>query len=61
MKGGIALATPDNEEEAIAASPGDFFELHEKAKKEWLDWNPDVIVLELEESQSILNNSGGDK
>lgn len=61
MKGGIALATPDNEDNDSTASAGDHFILYEKAKKEWLDWNPDVIVLELEESQSILNNSGEDK
>ncbi|BHH85383.1 PqiB family protein [Desulforhopalus sp. 52FAK] len=61
MKGGIALATPEDEKEWESASPGDHFKLYEKAKKEWLDWNPDVIVLELEESQSILDQTGGDK
>ncbi len=54
MKGGIALATPDGEKIGTAASAGDHFTLYDDAKKEWLDWNPDVILLELEESRDIL-------
>ena len=48
MKGGIALATPDGEKVG-AASAGDHFNLYDDVKKEWLDWNPDIILLELEE------------
>ncbi|PHR26080.1 MAG: hypothetical protein COA36_13020 [Desulfotalea sp.] len=54
LRGGIALATPDGEEVGAAASSGDHFILHDKPEKKWLDWNPDIIVLELEESNAIL-------
>lgn len=54
MKGGIALATPDGEKRGTAASAGDHFLLYDNAKKEWLDWNPDIVLLELEESQDLL-------
>ncbi|MBW1636101.1 MAG: MCE family protein [Deltaproteobacteria bacterium] len=46
MKGGIALATPDNEQTGAPAAAGQHFSLHDKVKKEWLDWSPDIIVLE---------------
>jgi paraquat-inducible protein B len=45
MRGGIALATPNNEEAGQAVAPGQHFHLHDKAAKEWLDWNPDIILL----------------
>ena len=54
MRGGIALATPEDEKIGGAAAPGDHFRLHDKAKEKWLDWNPDIILLELEESKAIL-------
>ncbi len=59
MRGGIALATPDNEKTGPAASPGDHFTLYEEADKEWLDWNPDVVLLELEESEELLTPING--
>ncbi len=46
MKGGIALATPNNEEIGGTAEPGQHFPLYDKPKKSWLDWNPDIILLE---------------
>jgi paraquat-inducible protein B len=54
LRGGLAFATPDNEETGPPAQSGDHFTLHEKAEKEWMDWNPDVVLLELEESKKIL-------
>ena len=48
MKGGIALATPDNEQIGVAAEPGQHFTLYDKLEKAWLDWNPDIILLEKE-------------
>lgn len=55
MRGGIALATPDNlKNEAAPAVAGDHFQLHDDPKKEWLDWNPDVVLLELEDSRKYL-------
>jgi paraquat-inducible protein B len=61
MKGGIALATPEDETESTAVSPGDHFRLHDKAKEKWLDWNPDIILLELEDSKTILGPNQSDK
>lgn len=55
MKGGIALATPDGEEMRATALPGDHFRLYDKAEKKWLDWNPDIIVVELEKSKDALS------
>ena len=49
MKGGVALATPDNEQIGAAAKPGQHFSLHDKPEKSWLDWNPDIILLEEEQ------------
>jgi paraquat-inducible protein B len=48
MKGGIALATPDNEQIGAAAEPGQHFPIYDKPEKAWLDWNPDIILLEKE-------------
>ena len=61
MKGGIALATPDDEQAGSAASAGDRFTLHDKVDKKWLDWNPDIAVLELEESQNVRSPDKSDK
>jgi paraquat-inducible protein B len=51
MKGGIALATPGNEQTGKFATPGQHFSLYDKAEKEWLDWSPDVILLEEEKGR----------
>ncbi len=48
IKGGIALATPGNEQIGDAASPGQHFSLYDKPEKPWLDWNPDIVLLEKE-------------
>lgn len=61
MKGGIALATPDGEKVGVAASAGDHFTLYDDAKKKWLDWNPDIVLLELEESKDLLEPEGETK
>ncbi|TKB11580.1 PqiB family protein [Desulforhopalus sp. IMCC35007] len=61
MKGGIALATPDDEKVGAAASAGAHFRLYDKPEKKWLDWNPDVVLLELEESNKILLQKNNDK
>jgi paraquat-inducible protein B len=53
IRGGIALATPDNEKTGAAVRSGHHFPLHDKPKKKWLDWNPDIIVLEHEQTQNI--------
>ncbi len=45
LKGGIALATPENEENGGRVEPGYRFTLHDKAEKKWLDWNPDLVLM----------------
>lgn len=52
MRGGIALATPDREQTGPAVPAGQHFPLHDAPEKEWLDWSPDIVLLEHEESQS---------
>lgn len=56
MRGGISLATPefDDKKEGEPAQSGDHFTLHDDPKKEWLDWNPDVVLLELEDSEKFF-------
>ncbi|SDP37202.1 MlaD family protein [Desulforhopalus singaporensis] len=53
IKGGVAMATPDNEQTGPPAVPGDHFPLYDKMDKKWLDWNPDVVVLEREQSRQL--------
>jgi paraquat-inducible protein B len=56
LKGGIALATPNNEQIGAAAKPGQHFALFDKPEKLWLDWNPDIILLEKDpREQPIVN------
>jgi paraquat-inducible protein B len=45
LKGGIALATPENEINGGLVQPGDRFTLHDKPEKQWLDWNPDIVLM----------------
>ncbi len=58
MKGGIAFATPDNEQVGNQAQAGQHFFLYDKPEKEWLDWSPDVVLLEEEQREQgeKLNN-----
>lgn len=58
MRGGIALATPDQEKTGPAVPNGQHFPLYDAPEKEWLDWSPDVVLLEYEESQSPPNPKG---
>ncbi len=53
MKGGIALATPGNEKIGHVAFPGQHFLLYEKADKQWLEWSPDLVLLEEEKGRSF--------
>ncbi len=53
LLGGIALATPDNEKTGAAVQVGAQFTLHDKPEKEWLDWNPDIILLQAEQARSF--------
>jgi paraquat-inducible protein B len=56
MRGGIALATPDNEKTGPAAPAGYHFTLHDDSEDDWLDWTPDIILLEKEQSQTVTRD-----
>ena len=45
MRGGIALATPNNEISGSPVAAGHHFTLYEKAEPEWTDWSPNIILL----------------
>lgn len=42
MTGGIALATPDNDDMGEAVTPGHRFELFIEAKDQWMKWSPNL-------------------
>ena len=46
IAGGIALATPPEEEMGEPAMGGDHFTLHEKSEQTWLDWSPVIMLNE---------------
>lgn len=50
VRGGIALATPDNEKSGGAVTDNHRFKLYEDYKDEWLDWSPDIVILEKEKA-----------
>lgn len=49
VRGGIAMATPNNEVVGAPADSGQHFPLEEKVEKEWLDWSPDIVLLKQED------------
>ncbi len=51
MRGGVALATPDTEKSSPKVGPGYHFKLYEEPEKKWLDWNPNIVLLEEEEQE----------
>ncbi len=57
LKGGIALATPGTEETKPAAFDGYHFMLHDKAEKNWLDWNPNIILLDQEQTNEFYRET----
>ena len=50
VRGGVALATPDNGQTGSANVSGSHFTLHDKPEQEWLDWNPNIAVLEQQQA-----------
>ncbi len=44
LAGGIAFATPEGEDMGRAVSQGHHFKLYEKAKDEWLEWEPAIAL-----------------
>ncbi len=51
LAGGIAFATPDNEQMGKQLSSGSFFVLHDEPLSAWQQWNP-IIQLEQETQQN---------
>lgn len=50
VAGGIALATPDNEEMGKRVGQGHLFPLYDTVQKQWLDWDPTIVVVEEEQT-----------
>ncbi len=53
LRGGIALATPNNEKTGAAVKTGAQFTLYDEPEKEWLDWNPDIVLLQAEQARPL--------
>ena len=53
MAGGIALATPGKAEMGGRVETGFRFTLHEKPEEGWLDWSPEIFVVEEEKRKPI--------
>ncbi len=58
IRGGIALATPDGGSTGSAISAGHLFPLHDQPEKQWLDWSPDVVLLEQDPGGKELTTKG---
>jgi paraquat-inducible protein B len=57
IRGGVALATPDNEKTELAVVSGHHFSLYDKPEKDWLDWNPDITLLESEKARELAGEN----
>ena len=53
MAGGIALATPGKGEMGGRVETGYRFTLHENPEEGWLDWSPEIFVVEEEKRKPI--------
>jgi len=58
IRGGIALATPDTEKISPVVTSGYHFTLHEKPKQQWLDWSPNIVLLEKQEQSQEITPEG---
>ena len=59
LRGGIALATPGAEQMGAQAAAGQHFRLFDDPEKEWLDWNPDIVLVREEESRPVPGGRKG--
>lgn len=57
IRGGIALATPNTETTGAAVPDSFHFTLHDKVKDEWIDWSPNVILLDREQPQEFYRET----
>lgn len=46
IRGGISLATPENDKSGNVVSSGHHFTLHDESKEEWLNWSPNILAPE---------------
>lgn len=53
VAGGIALATPGKEEMGRRVETGYRFKLHDKPENGWLDWSPEIFVVEEEKKAKL--------
>ena len=53
MAGGIALATPGGADMGGRVETGYRFTLSDKPEAGWLDWSPDIFVIEEEKRQNL--------
>ena len=60
MAGGISLATPGKEEMGARVETGYRFTLHDKPQQGWLDWSPEIFVVEKEKKTTLTPDGGGD-
>ncbi len=51
LSGGIAFATPDNDNMGKMLASGSYYILHDEPQPQWLEWNP-VIPLSKETQQN---------
>jgi paraquat-inducible protein B len=50
LSGGIAMATPENSQMGEPVQDNHQFTLHEEADKEWLDWQPEIVLVDKDEN-----------
>jgi len=53
LAGGIALATPEEPEMGESVANNYRFTLHDKARQQWLDWQPTIRLVEEENDASV--------
>lgn len=44
LEGGIAFATPNNNDMGKAANPKQYFKLHDDVDPKWLEWRPEINI-----------------
>lgn len=54
ITGGIAFATPADADAPKPVENNHLFKLHKKAKQEWLDWEPNIVIVDKEKAKTKL-------
>ena len=58
MTGGIALATPNNDDMGAPVKPGHHFDLYEESEDSWGKWNPELNMPEEKELKPAKKSKG---